>query len=165
MENLKYFREMLPLSNNFRIGIFAFILASLIACQKSKKTLPMSLSPEEYTRELAENVNILYSDSATVKMKITSPLMYRYVENRKSIEEFPEGLIVEFYDENQNITSWLEADYALRKESDDIILVKENVSLYNKRKEKLETDELIYDSKKGIISTDKFVKITQPIRI
>ena len=155
---------MLRLFDNIIYIIILALSTCLVSCDKAKKALPIAMSEQDFEREKATDVEILYSDSARVVMRIKSPLMYRYVENRKSIEEFPNGLLVEFLDDRKRVSSWLEADYALRKESDDIILVKENVRLYNKRKEKLETEELIFDSKNNKISTDKFVKITQPMK-
>ena len=123
----------------------------------------MVITEEAASRERAEDVTIYYSDSAVVRIKIESPVMYRYTKNRKSIEEFPNGLKVEFLDDNQKVSSWLEADYALRKESEQVIIVKENVVLHNRRNDKLETEELLYNSKTSEISTDKYVRITQPI--
>jgi LPS export ABC transporter protein LptC len=60
------------------------------------------------------------------------------------------------------VTSWLEADYAIRKDKDKKFYVKENVVLYNKRNDKLETDELIWNEELEEIYTNKPVKITQP---
>lgn len=146
------------------LAVILSMMVLLLSCakdNKSKSTRP--ISQEELNRETAEDVSILYSDSAKVQMRIKSPKMFRHTENHKTIEEFPIGILVEFFDDNQNISSWLEADYAIRKESDEVILIKNNVVLYNKRKDKLETEELIYDSKNSEIYTDKFVKITQPM--
>jgi len=155
---------MLQLSSRFLYGISCFIVCLFIACSgdnnKEKIAIPQAL----IDKEIAQDVKILYSDSSMIRIKIISPLMYRYKDKQKVIEEFPNGLQVEFFDNNQRITSWLEADYALRKESEELILLKKNVVLNNKRQEKLETEELIYDAKNGEIYTDKFVRITQPTK-
>ncbi len=112
--------------------------------------------------EIAKNVEILYSDSAIVKVKIQSPEMKRYLHRGESYDEFPLGLLVEFLDEDKSAKSWLEADYAIRKDAEKKIYVKENVTLYNKRNDKLETDELVWDESTEEIYTNKPVKITQP---
>jgi len=112
--------------------------------------------------ETATDVVILYSDSAVVKVRITSPTLKRYTELKETYDEFPDGLIVEFLDEKQRVKSWLEADFAIRKDNDKKIYIEKNVVLYNKRDDKLMTEELIWDEAAEEIYTNKFVKITQP---
>lgn len=148
-----------------RYSIAFFIIFIWCSCSEEKKnSSDNSIFKDDFKREVATDVNIIYSDSSVVKMRIKSPLMYRYTENQRTIEEFPDGLLVEFFDPLKRVSSWLEADYAIRKESDQIVLIKQNVTLYNKKNDKLETEELIYDSNNSKIYTDKFVKITQPIQ-
>lgn len=112
--------------------------------------------------EYAENVNILYSDSAEVKVRIISPLLKRYTARGHQYDEFPNGLTVEFLDKNKAPQSWLEADYAVHKESDKKIYVENNVKLYNKKNDQLLTDELVWDEKNQELYTSKAVKIAQP---
>lgn len=155
---------MSQLSGNLNYILAIIILCFFTACSNENNKEKVSIPQALIDKEIAEDVKIIYSDSSVVRIKINSPLMYRFKENQKVIEEFPNGLEVEFFDDNQRITSWLEADYALRKESEELILLKKNVILNNKRQEKLETEELIYDAKNGEIYTDKFVRITQPTK-
>ncbi|MBT8189817.1 MAG: LPS export ABC transporter periplasmic protein LptC [Bacteroidia bacterium] len=112
--------------------------------------------------EIAKNVEILYSDSAIVKVRIKSDEMRRYMHRGESYDEFPNGIYVEFLDKRKKPKSWLEADYAIRKDAEKKIFVKENVVLYNTRDDKLETDELVWDEESEEIYTTKPVKITQP---
>jgi len=112
--------------------------------------------------ETAKKVEILYSDSAEVKVRIISDIMKRYYNKGGAIDEFPEGILVEFLDNNKNVSSWLVADYAIRKDKEKKFYVKENVMLFNKRQDKLQTDELIWNEELEEIYTNKPVKITQP---
>ena len=112
--------------------------------------------------EYASDVTILYSDSAEVQVRITSPLLKRYSARGQQFDEFPDGLLVEFLDSRKNPKSWLEADYAVRKELDQKIYVEKNVKLYNKNNDQLLTEELIWDEKNQELYTNKPVKIAQP---
>ncbi|NNE27977.1 MAG: LPS export ABC transporter periplasmic protein LptC [Saprospiraceae bacterium] len=112
--------------------------------------------------EKARNIEMIYSDSGMVRVIVKGPEMNRYTHQGESYDEFPAGLVVEFLDNYQRPKSWLEADYALRKDAESKIIVKENVVLYNKRNEKLETDELVWDEIEEELYTNKLVKITQP---
>lgn len=58
----------------------------------------------------------------------------------------------------------MEADYAVRKDREKKIYVENNVVLYNKRNDKLETEALVWDEDIEEIYTSRPVKISQPSR-
>ena len=132
------------------------------ACSNDIKDIRKVTSIPNIKVETATDVEILYSDSGIVKVRILSPTLKRYTEQKETYDEFPDGLIVEFIDKNKRVKSWLEADFAIRKENDKKIYVEKNVVLYNKRNDKLMTEELIWDEAAEEIYTNKPVKITQP---
>jgi len=133
-----------------------------IACSNDMSEVNKMLPHENLKVETATNVEILYSDSAIVKVRITSDLMKRYLHHGESYDEFPNGLLVEFLDEHKRVKSWLESDYAIRKDAEKKIFVKDNVVLFNSNNDKLETYELVWDENTEEVYTDKPIKITQP---
>lgn len=112
--------------------------------------------------ERATDVEILYSDSAQLKVKVSGPTMLRYIDRDNPKEEFPDGVHVEFFNEKGRVISWLDADYAIRNSKESNIITRQNVNLYNSDNEKLETWELIWDEKDDRVYTDRFVMISQP---
>ncbi|MBT8233961.1 MAG: LPS export ABC transporter periplasmic protein LptC [Saprospiraceae bacterium] len=145
-----------------RYILIAYCLFFLTACSNDISEVKKILPSNNLKVEVAENIEMLYSDSAKVRVRIISPKLNRYNTNLETYDEFPEGLLVEFLNENQQVTSWLEADYAVRKDKDSKIYVEDNVVLYNKRNEKLFTEELVWDEAKEEVYTNKAIKITQP---
>ncbi len=133
-----------------------------LACANDASELKSVLPGKDVKVEIAKDVIILYSDSAKVKVRITSPTLKRYELRGENFDEFPDGLLVEFLDDNKNVKSWLKADYAVRKDKDNKIYVQDNVNLYNKRNDQLLTDELIWDEQNEELYTSKPVKIAQP---
>ncbi len=136
----------------------------LTACSNNLEEVDALLQKEEIRSETAKNIELIYSDSAQVKLKIQAPLLKRMPDGNQSIEEFQEGLKADFYGPDKNITAWLESKYAIRREKENEITVRDSVVLWNKRKEKLETSELIWNEKEEILRTNKFVRITQPTK-
>lgn len=120
------------------------------------------LPEKDYSMEIAHDVEVIYSDSAKVKVKITGPISNRYIYKFKIEEEFPDGVHVEFYGPNGEVTSTLDARYALRKPSDREVIVRDQVVLRNNDGDTLQTNELIWDERNGEIYTERFVKITRP---
>lgn len=142
--------------------IFCFVW--LQSCITKMEDIDDLTSSHEASIEVATNVEVLYSDSAQIKVKVSGPTMNRYLDKSNPREEFPDGVHVEFYGPNGNITSWLDADYAVRETKKSRIITRQNVNLYNEKQEKLETWELIWDEKKDRVYTERFVMISQPER-
>jgi len=131
------------------------------ACLKREYDLDALRAPQEYGIEEARDVEILYSDSARLRVKIEGPLLRRYIYRFRVEEEFPEGVHVTFYDGISRPSAWLSAKYAIRKPQDNETIVQDSVVLFNTQGEKMEGLELIWDENTEMIHTDKFVRITR----
>ncbi|CAN5193960.1 hypothetical protein BH09BAC5_BH09BAC5_06440 [soil metagenome] len=105
------------------------------------------------------NVDLLYSDSARLKVHLTAPVLEEF-GGVSPYEEMPKGVKVEFYNDSQQITSSLTANYAINKKKEQIMEAKNDVVVVNTKGEKLNTEHLIWDGAKRRIRTDAFVKIT-----
>ncbi|MDF1694533.1 MAG: LPS export ABC transporter periplasmic protein LptC [Saprospiraceae bacterium] len=114
--------------------------------------------------EEAKFVTILYSDSAQVRVRITADKMVRHLDKKMPRDEFPEGIYVEFLGESGKPYSWLEADRATRYEKDSEVIAQGNARFYNRKKEMLTSTELIWNENDQKLRTNKFVRITQPIK-
>ena len=109
-------------------------------------------------------MTILYSDSANVKVRITADKMIRHLDRSNPRDEFPEGIFVEFLGESGNVYSWLVADKAIRYEKESEVVAQGNAKFYNRKKEMLTSTELIWNEVDQKLWTNKFVRITQPIK-
>ena len=144
-------------------NILILILATfLFSCENDLAEVEQIISQEELKYETMTNVELLYSDSAILKVKVEGDKMYRYLEAKNPTQEFPEGIKVDFYDPLGRSQSVLTAKYAIRYEKKNEIIVKDSVVWKSKKMEKLETEELIWDEKQNKVYTKKFVKITRP---
>ncbi len=115
--------------------------------------------------ERAEDVKIIYSDSAIVRVTIEGPVMLSYLENNEPRQEFPEGVHVDFYGLGKQKTGELTALYGLRLERKGQVIVRDSVVWKSIDGEKLETEELIWDERTAKVFTQKFVRITRPDEI
>ncbi len=146
--------------------LLVVVLISLaVACKED------ALVKEEviYTKdnlgiEDMQEVEILYSDSARLQVRITAPTMLRYTINQNQ-QEFPNGLLVEFFDDNQIKTGELSANYGMRYETETKVVVQDSVVWKSTNGEQLDSEELIWDERTRRIYTNKFVTITRPDEI
>ncbi|HMR46564.1 MAG TPA: LPS export ABC transporter periplasmic protein LptC [Bacteroidia bacterium] len=108
--------------------------------------------------ESAKGLEILYSDSGKVKVRISAGEMNRYLQP-KPITEMPKGVKIDFFDDNLKVTSTLTSNYAVRDDFNKNMVAKKNVEVVNVKGEKLMTEYLKWDEKTGLISSPEFVKI------
>ncbi len=139
-------------------GILVLIVIS--ACENDLAKVEKIASNEvNLPIETSKNIEILYSDSAIVKAKLTSPLLKFYkIEN--AYHEMPIGLAVDFYGPMKNIESVLTARYGRKFQNQGIIEVRDSVVVINEKGERLDTERLIWNENTRKIYTDKFVRIT-----
>jgi len=130
------------------------------SCENDLEEVNQFINKDDVSIEIAKDVEIIYSDSAFVKVKIESPLMKRYLAREDQHERFPEGIDVVFYGERSNKPqSHLTSKYAIRREKLGEIIVRDSVVWWSENGERLETEELVWDEKKHIVHTNRFVTI------
>ena len=156
------FKSQLMSVKDFLYITFLFVFLGMVSCSGDTTEIDALYTDIDVAQERVSGVNIIYSDSARVRLSVRSPLMIRKQEKEKDVELFPNGLYVEFYQGNLRPETWLESDKGIRYPQEKRIYLQGNVKLYNNKQDKLETAELIWDEEKQQIGTEKFVRITQP---
>lgn len=142
-------------SNTFLF--LSFLL--FVSCENDIKTVQSLTVSENGPSETIKGGEILYSDSAKLLVKITSPQIDRF-QGKKNYLEMPIGVKVEFYDKDKKVKTKLTANYAIRYEDQGKMEAKNDVVVINEKGEKLNTEHLIWDERKQLIYTEDFVKIT-----
>ena len=150
-----------------RIRIFpGFFLAVILfvfpACENDLAEVQKVIEQGATGREVAYDVELLYSDSAIVRVRVKAPLMYRYLDNNNPRAEFPEGVRVDFYSNSGQTEGYLTSKYAIRFDDLQQVNVRDSVVWQNQRDERLESEELTWDERSRQVSTKKVVKFTRP---
>lgn len=108
----------------------------------------------------AYDIEFTYSDSAKIQIRLTGPTMHSY-DGEDPYLEFPDGFKVLFYDSLMNVQSQIRANYGINYQKRKLMEARGNVIVINyEADEQLNTEELIWDQRKEMIYSNKFVKIT-----
>lgn len=110
---------------------------------------------------VAENIEILYSDSAIIRFKLNAPILKIYEDEKEPFTEFPEGFKIEQYNSRKEITSIISASYGKNYEKKSLWEARQNVVAVTEVGDTLKTELLYWDENKDIIYTDQYVKIIQ----
>ena len=139
-----------------------FLLAS---CEKNDlKKVAGFTGKDTIPSQIANDITVIYSDSAKVKARLTSPKMIQYITGDQNTE-MPIGLKVLFYNDSLKAVSSLRADYGIRYPAKYLIKVTGNVVVSNTKGDTLHTEELFWDENRNIIYSNTFVKVKQPDKV
>ncbi len=114
----------------------------------------------DYPDVVGENIEVMYSDSGRVKVQLHAKALKQFNNAEKPYSEFPDGLIVYFYDDSLNIESEISADYAIYNNEKKVWHAKGNVIAKNlENGYRLDSEELFWDEEKEEIYSTTFTKI------
>lgn len=143
-----------------QLFIISLLLLSAYSCEYDVEKINTISAVDTMPVESAKDIEIIYSEHGIPRAILTSPVYNKY-EGDKPYMEFPDGIKVIFFDSLNNKKSQLTANYAISDENSQIMEAKNNVVVFNyKKNEKINTEHLIWDQKKQLIYSDVFVKIT-----
>jgi LPS export ABC transporter protein LptC len=132
----------------------------LFACKNDIETISSLTFDDTLPVETAKNIELFYSDSGRVVIRLLAPRLNRYATEDPYIE-FPEGLHLFSYDSLRNLQSELTANYGVNWEKKKVMEVKDDVVIINHpREETLNTEHVIWDQRSRKIYSEVFVKRT-----
>jgi LPS export ABC transporter protein LptC len=140
---------------------FLLISTLFLSCETNRDEV-LSIGKKTITpSQTGKNVDMLYSDSTILKIKLQAPQMLMYDKGVKEpLTILPKGVMVIFYDRNEKESTTLKGNYAIRYEKSQRMEIRYNVEVVNEKGEKLNTERLVWDEQKKKITSDAFVKIT-----
>jgi LPS export ABC transporter protein LptC len=151
---------MIHFFRHIKIIVFlSFSFGLIVACENDIKVV-QDLGKSKQGVEEGKNILTYWSTGGKVKAKLTSPLMYRYLNDSPRVV-FPHTVHVDFFDSALHVQSQLFAKYGQYIESQNKVFLRDSVIAFNVKKDTLWCDELYWDQNLGTFYTDKPVRIHQ----
>ncbi|WP_072877499.1 LPS export ABC transporter periplasmic protein LptC [Salegentibacter echinorum] len=133
----------------------------LFSCQGKLSELRALDIEGDAPQAIAKGVNLKYTDSGRMVANLKSPKMKDFTNKDFPYREFPDGLEVEFFDEN-NEKSTVTADYGIVYEDTKLIDLQGNVVIFTADSLRLEASQLYWDQTLNWVFTDRPNKIKFP---
>ena len=135
-------------------GVLAFAVILFFSCDDGSSTLKQINQFNENPVGIAYDIHMTYTDSAEVKAILTAPLNLDYTHLSFKFSEFPEGLKIIFYN-NNNEENTVVADYGILYNQTKIVDLQGNVVLLSDDGSRLETSQMYWDSEKEWLFTEQ----------
>ena len=139
-----------------------FALYYLTACKNDIEVVNALTNELTLPDQSGKNVEFQLTDSGKLKMIFKAPLAERYeTKEEEPFKEFPKGIEVMFFNDQEVLESVIIAGYAKQWEEQMLWRATDSVVARNiLTGERLDTEELFWDEKNKKIYSNVFTKIT-----
>ncbi|WP_409025093.1 LPS export ABC transporter periplasmic protein LptC [Flavobacterium sp.] len=135
------------------------ISAGMISCESNINEVRKINITEFNPIGEAQDFNLKYTDSGKIKAILISPQMLDYSNLEFPFTEFPKGVDLTIYDDQQN-KSFVTSNYAISYTNSNIIDLSGKVKITTHDGKILETEQLYYDQSNEWFFTQKTYKFT-----
>ncbi|MBU2019574.1 MAG: LPS export ABC transporter periplasmic protein LptC [Bacteroidetes bacterium] len=144
------------------IPVITLMTGFLFSCVNDLNDVKkISYDPKDPS-EVTKDLEVFFTDSGYPKIRLYAKLSETF-NFPKEITKFRKGLRVEFFNPDGTLVSTLTAQYGEIQTSEGIMVVRDSVELYNfQKRQRLKTEELIWNQKDSVIYTNKSVVVTEP---
>ncbi|MGB8704623.1 MAG: LPS export ABC transporter periplasmic protein LptC [Gillisia sp.] len=126
----------------------------LFSCEGNLNKVRALEKQGDNPQAIGENMDLKYTDSGRVVATLKSAKMLDFTNMDFPYRIFPDGVKVDFYDEDHNKNT-VTADYAIIYDETGLIDLKGNVELVTSDSTRLEANQLYWDQSFGWVFTDK----------
>lgn len=142
------------------IILACLVIPFLSACENDIEKINLLNTDSNYPDVIGEDIEVIYSDSAKVKVQMYAKELNQYNRAEEPYSEFPKGIRVYFYDDSLGIESELKANYAIYYQTEKLWHAKGKVVAQNfKTGERLDSEELFWDEEKEEIYSESYTRI------
>lgn len=149
--------------------LFFFALAGslllLPSCENDLSKLPGNNSLKDLENDRASDVVFVYSEEGKVKARLFTKEFIGNESAKPPYIDFMKGVKMDMYDDSMQVESTITARTARYYTQDENVIARDSVVVRNRKGEKLQTEELIWNKKLERFYTDKFVRITKDDQI
>lgn len=141
------------------------VLLAVWGCSEERPTVAIDTDPERVPTLVTYDVRTLISDSGVTKLRITTDIWKIFAEAEHPHWEFPKGAFLEQFDELFNIITTISCDSAHYYVEKELWQLDGHVTILNRNREVILTQQLFYDQMRHEVRSDSFVHIEQAERI
>ena len=130
------------------------IFFCFISCEDNFQEIKKINNYTSFPIGVAENIKLIYTDSAKVKAILTSTLNNDFTNQLFPYSEFPDGVKITFFD-NKNQETTVTSDYAIAYNKTNIVDLVGNVVINTHDGSVLKTSQIYWDPEQEWLFTEK----------
>ncbi|UOB18730.1 LPS export ABC transporter periplasmic protein LptC [Abyssalbus ytuae] len=138
----------------FTYIVTVFVVTMFFSCKGNLGDIQKLNLTSNAPKGIANDFNLVYTDSTKVKAIVSGPVYNDYANLEFPYQEFPDGVKVDFFDDQNNKTV-VTANYGVIYSTTNLIELVGDVVIETHEGKKLEAPQLYWDYKNEWIFTEK----------
>ena len=126
---------------------------TLFSCEGNYKNIQKMSLKDNAPLSVVRGMNTKYTDSGKVTVNLKASLMLDFSNYNFPYNEFPEGIVLYFWEEGEKST--VTSDYAVKYEKTNLVDLRGNVKIITNDSVELNASQLYWDQKNEWLFTDK----------
>jgi len=143
-----------------RVAVLAMVLLILSCAEKVRPPVENALGEEGIPDQESWNSTVVFSDSGLVRAELQAVHIRMYRNRRETLLD--SGIVVDFYDRNQEHTSRLTARRGRVDDETRNLEAFENVVFVSDDGTVVETEYIFWSNEEKMVRGNQFVTITSP---
>ena len=140
--------------------IFLIIISFyFFSCSNKLEKIPSTYIKENQPDVTLINFYTKFNSNEQLRIEAEAPIAYFFLNIDNPYREFPDGLLVNIFDNNFNITSSVKSDYAIYYDKQKLGKASGNVVVKSENGGLLKTQELYIDQNTAKIYSIKYVEV------
>ena len=144
---------MVIFKNMFKSVLAILFVITLFSCEGNYKNVQKLNLKDGAPVAVGKNINLKYTDSGKVTVNLLAPVLKDYSNYEFPYQEFPEGIILYFWEDDKKST--ITAEYAIKYEATNLVDLRDNVEITTSDSIVLRAKQLYWDQKNEWLFTDQ----------
>ena len=138
----------------FKNFIFSLLAIAVFSCKNNYEQIKLINQFDALPVGKADTIRVVYTDSAQTVAILKAPKNIDYTNQPFPYSEFPVGVEVVFFDEN-NMETFVKADYGILYNSTNLVDLRGNVQITTPEGADLQTSQLYWDVNREWVFTEE----------
>jgi len=143
--------------HSYKYGVIAIAMTLFFSCTNNFREVNKIGVSDNEPQGVGIDINVIRTDSGRVAANLISPKLLDFENLKFGYSEFPEGVTLYIYDDQDQRTKII-SDYAIIYSETDVIDLQGNVVVSTHDSDSLYADQLFFDQKKEWLFTNLPVK-------
>ncbi len=141
----------------FKSAMIMLVIIALFSCEGNYKNIQKMNLKDEEPVAVGKIINLKFTDSGKITVNLIAPLLRDYSNFKFPYREFPEGIILYFWDEDEKNT--VSSDYAVEYKSTGLVDLRGNVIITTSDSTIINAKQLYWDQINKWIFTNQSYQI------
>lgn len=150
-------------TSKYLLSIPALLVGAgmFVSCQNEIQEIRAATDALELPVQTTYNAEYFYTESGQLKNKLSAGQLDRYLGDEPRVE-VSDGFEMVVYDSLENIEAWITAENGVMLETENTLIARNDVQVYNTGGDTLKTEELTWLQDSARIFSNTFVTVISP---